>query len=102
MLLSDALADGFTPFDPSSAVPDAVIPWKLRAEISRRNLTQSINDFIAAQPNDKKVVLAAAWEYASEEIPRNSPFVTVIAAGLMLTTETVDDIFRKADAIRPA
>lgn len=102
MLFADAVAQGYSAFDFSSAVPHAVIPWKLRAELGRRNLTHRINEFIAAQPEVQKVILAAAWEYASEEIPRKSSFVSVIASGLSLTSETVDDIFRKAEAIRGA
>lgn len=99
---SDAIAKGFKQYVEPPRVPDAVLPWKLRAELGKRKLTQSVSDFIAAQPEPKRTILGAAWEYVADPIPRKSSFVLAVAAGLKLTDATVDEIFTNAGNIQDA
>ena len=100
MLLEDAQNDGFSQFDPTNQVPETILPWKLRAELGNRNLIEGIENFIDSLEGSQRIVFAAAWEYVAEPISRKSSFVTAIASGLSLDNDTVDDIFRKAEAIR--
>jgi hypothetical protein len=74
-----------------SDVPSVVTNYQARAALLRAGLFDLVNDALLALPaNDPS---RQAWEYANE-LTRHGTLVNGVTAGLGITSEQVDDLFR--------
>jgi hypothetical protein len=84
------------------AVPEARLPvppvipaWKGKAALREAGLLDAVEAAVAAAGGRVQDAWAGASEWS-----RDSGFLLSIAAGLGLTTQQVDDMFRAADGIQ--
>ena len=79
---------------PPVPVPEAITPLQARRALRAADLLDAVNAWIAIQPDDAQ----EAWEYCVE-VRRDSPLIAGAQAGLGLTDEQVDDLFRQGAAL---
>lgn len=89
------LADQKAALDEQAAyVPPRVTPYQARKALSDAGIRQQVEAAVAASPLE----VQDAWEYATT-VERNSPMIAALAAGLGLTDNQVDELFRSAALI---
>lgn len=96
------LAEGNTP-EPADpivpVVPQSVTMRQARLALLRAGLLDDVDAAIAAIPDPvQRKAAEIEWEYA-QTVDRNSPFVQQLSAGLGLTDEQKDQLFRTASQI---
>jgi hypothetical protein len=74
--------------------PQIMTPLQARRALRAADLLDAVNAWIATQPDDAQ----EAWEYCIE-VRRDSPLIAGAQAGLSLTPEQVDDLFRAGAAL---
>jgi len=79
---------------PPVPVPASITPLQARRALRAADLLNAVNAWIATQPDDAQ----EAWEYCIE-VRRDSPLIAGAQAGLGLTGEQVDDLFRAGAAL---
>lgn len=80
---------------PPAPVPRVVTNFQARAALMQADLFETVN---AAVMGGTDALAKQAWEYANE-ITRDGALVNSLAAGLGLTAEQLDDLFRQAATI---
>jgi hypothetical protein len=76
-------------------VPPVIPAWKGKAALREAGLLDAVQAAVAAAGGR----VQDAWSGASEW-SRDSDFLLSLAAGLDLTKQQIDDMFRAADAMR--
>lgn len=79
---------------PETPVPISVSMFQARTALKRAGLLAAIDAAVAAMDGEADI----AWAYAYE-VRRDSNLVNQIGAGLGLTSEQMDDLFRTAATI---
>jgi hypothetical protein len=72
-------------------VPASVSPRQARTALRAAGLLSAVNAAVAAAGEQAQI----DWDYALE-VRRDNPLIASMAAGLNLTSEQVDDLFRAA------
>jgi hypothetical protein len=75
-------------------VPEAITPLQARRALRAAGLLDSVNAWIATQPDDAQ----EAWEYCIE-VRRDSPLIAGAQSELGLTSEQVDELFRTGGSL---
>ena len=78
-------------------IPSSVSRFQARAALYQAGLLESVDAVMKDPATD--FLARLAWEDASE-FYRSSPYVTTIGAGLGLSSEQLDDLFRFAATIK--
>lgn len=80
---------------PPAPVPRVVTNFQARAALMQADLFDTVNTAVMGGTD---ALAKQAWEYANE-ITRDGALVNSLAAGLGLTAEQLDDLFRQAATI---
>lgn len=76
-------------------VPEKIMLWQARAILDMTGSLAAANAAVAASKNP---ALKAVWEYGNE-ISRSSGVIDDLGAGIGLTKDQIDDLFRNAAAL---
>lgn len=83
------------PLPPPEPVPEKIMLWQARAILDMTGSLAAANAAVAASKNP---ALKAVWEYGNE-ISRSSGVIDDLGAGIGLTKDQIDDLFRNAAAL---
>lgn len=89
------ISDGDTP--PSADVVPGELPlWKVRAILQLHGFKSTVDDFIAAIPDENtRIVAFEQWNFGNY-VQRNHPIVEAAAGVLGLSSEQIDEMFKEA------
>ncbi len=79
----------------STAVPEEVAAWRLRAVTTLAGMSQGIESFLNSLPEPDKTVANEAW-YSGTTVRRQSATVGAFQQVLELTSEQLDNLFIQA------
>lgn len=96
MLLSDALAAGYTLAPSIVPVPASVPKWAFLLVLRRAGKEAALKAAIAAYSGPNADRVRAKWE-ADPDIERNGATINALGAAVGYTPEQVDQVFRDAD-----